>query len=119
MAQIARESEMELGRARQDKPDRQHRCSRSARSPAPSFRAPPSWGPRVVRACRWKWSSNTFQKMNFSAFPGAQKTRTAQNGTRLQAEFEARLERMRREALQEGWLHPQGVYGYLACPIRR
>jgi 5-methyltetrahydrofolate--homocysteine methyltransferase len=31
---------------------------------------------------------------------------------RLQAEFEARLEGMQRQALQEGWLKPQAVYGY-------
>src|SRR5690606_11873659 len=31
---------------------------------------------------------------------------------RLQAEFEARLERMQREALRLGWLKPQAVYGY-------
>jgi 5-methyltetrahydrofolate--homocysteine methyltransferase len=31
---------------------------------------------------------------------------------RLQAEFEERLENMQRQALQEGWLKPQAVYGY-------
>jgi 5-methyltetrahydrofolate--homocysteine methyltransferase len=30
----------------------------------------------------------------------------------LEAEFTGRLERMKREALKEGWLKPQGVYGY-------
>ncbi len=34
---------------------------------------------------------------------------------RLQAEFEARLERMTRQALREGWLRPQAVYGYWPC----
>jgi 5-methyltetrahydrofolate--homocysteine methyltransferase len=31
---------------------------------------------------------------------------------RLQVEFEARLDRMNREALREGWLQPRAVYGY-------
>ena len=31
---------------------------------------------------------------------------------RLRAEFEERLENMQRQALQEGWLKPQAVYGY-------
>jgi len=31
---------------------------------------------------------------------------------RLSAEFEARLQRMQRQALREGWLQPQAVYGY-------
>jgi len=30
----------------------------------------------------------------------------------LRAEYEARLEKMKKEALLEGWLKPQGVYGY-------
>ena len=31
---------------------------------------------------------------------------------RLSSEFEQRLRRMQREALREGWLKPQAVYGY-------
>ncbi len=31
---------------------------------------------------------------------------------KLEAEFETRLDQMRREALKEPWLQPQGVYGY-------
>jgi 5-methyltetrahydrofolate--homocysteine methyltransferase len=34
---------------------------------------------------------------------------------KLQAEFEARLDRMKRTTLREGWLKPQGVYGYWPC----
>jgi 5-methyltetrahydrofolate--homocysteine methyltransferase len=33
----------------------------------------------------------------------------------LKVEFDARLVRMRRAAEQEGWLTPQGVYGYWPC----
>ena len=32
--------------------------------------------------------------------------------SRLEREFEARLDRMQRQALREGWLQPQAVYGY-------
>ena len=32
--------------------------------------------------------------------------------TKLQAEFDTRLDAMRREALQQDWYKPQGVYGY-------
>jgi 5-methyltetrahydrofolate--homocysteine methyltransferase len=34
---------------------------------------------------------------------------------KLKAEFDARLERMTKEALREKWLRPQGVYGYFPC----
>jgi 5-methyltetrahydrofolate--homocysteine methyltransferase len=33
----------------------------------------------------------------------------------LKAQFEARLERMKREAMKEGWLKPQAVYGCWPC----
>ncbi|MCF6277876.1 MAG: dihydropteroate synthase, partial [Anaerolineales bacterium] len=35
--------------------------------------------------------------------------------TKLEAEFEARLTDMKRDALKTGWLKPQGVYGFFAC----
>jgi 5-methyltetrahydrofolate--homocysteine methyltransferase len=35
-----------------------------------------------------------------------------QEWEKLQAEFESRLEKMQRQALREGWLNPQAVYGY-------
>ena len=31
---------------------------------------------------------------------------------KLQAEYEVRLDNMRRQALQDGWLRPRAVYGY-------
>ncbi|MEM5776537.1 MAG: hypothetical protein AAGU05_16155, partial [Anaerolineaceae bacterium] len=31
---------------------------------------------------------------------------------KLKAEYEARLDRMKRQAMAEGWLKPQAVYGY-------
>ncbi len=34
---------------------------------------------------------------------------------KLKAEFEARLNQMKREAMKTGWLKPQAVYGYFPC----
>jgi len=42
---------------------------------------------------------------------GAKNTR-GKEWTRLEAEFEQRLESMKRAAILGGWLKPQGVYGY-------
>jgi 5-methyltetrahydrofolate--homocysteine methyltransferase len=36
---------------------------------------------------------------------------------RLKSDFEARLRRMQREALHEGWLNPQAVYGYWPAQV--
>jgi 5-methyltetrahydrofolate--homocysteine methyltransferase len=33
----------------------------------------------------------------------------------LEAEYEERLDKMTRQAIQEGWLRPQAVYGYWPC----
>jgi 5-methyltetrahydrofolate--homocysteine methyltransferase len=34
---------------------------------------------------------------------------------KLKAEFDARLAKMTKDALKDGWLKPQAVYGYFAC----
>ena len=34
---------------------------------------------------------------------------------KMKKDFDARLEKMTREALKDGWLKPQAVYGYFAC----
>jgi 5-methyltetrahydrofolate--homocysteine methyltransferase len=34
---------------------------------------------------------------------------------KLKAEFDARLDKMKREAMREKWLNPQGVYGLFPC----
>jgi len=45
---------------------------------------------------------------------GAKNARGAE-WERLRAEFETRLEKMQRDALREGWMRPQAVYGYWHC----
>jgi 5-methyltetrahydrofolate--homocysteine methyltransferase len=42
---------------------------------------------------------------------GAKNTR-GEEWEQLESEFEERLQRMQKQALKEGWLKPQGVYGY-------
>ncbi len=34
---------------------------------------------------------------------------------KLKADFDARLAKMTKEALKDGWLKPQAVYGYFPC----
>jgi 5-methyltetrahydrofolate--homocysteine methyltransferase len=38
-----------------------------------------------------------------------------QEWEKLKVEFDSRLERMKREAMKEGWLKPQAVYGFFPC----
>ena len=45
---------------------------------------------------------------------GAKNTHGAE-WEKLKAEFDARLAKMTKDALKEGWLKPQAVYGYFPC----
>ncbi len=53
--------------------------------------------------------------MNCIVSPGVPKMPMAKNGKSCKAEFDARLDKMKREALQTGWLKPQAVYGFFPC----
>jgi 5-methyltetrahydrofolate--homocysteine methyltransferase len=72
----------------------------------------PGWGTRVVREMPL---DSIFQYLNkkelFRLSWGAKNAR-GEKWQKLKAEFEGRLELMHKDALQDEWLHPQGVYGY-------
>jgi 5-methyltetrahydrofolate--homocysteine methyltransferase len=73
---------------------------------------PPFWGPRVVRAMPL---GEVFQHLSETrlfrvSWGGANKRGVEWNEVRK--EFSERLERMKQEAIERGWLAPQAVYGY-------
>jgi 5-methyltetrahydrofolate--homocysteine methyltransferase len=111
LAQNRHESEMELGRATKTPVSPSPRQA-SGVAPALLIPRPPSWGPRVVRqmpldAVFQHLSKNELFRLSWGA-----KNTHGEAWNELKASFEERLETMRREALVEGWLKPQGVYGY-------
>jgi 5-methyltetrahydrofolate--homocysteine methyltransferase len=116
LAQIRSEAEFELGKAGQKGPDESGALRpRSSVPPAAFIPKPPSWGPRVVRQMPLETVFENLAKNElFRLSWGAKNTHGAE-WEKLQAEFEQRLERMSRDALQNGWLKPQGVYGYFPC----
>jgi len=110
-AQNRRESEMELGRSLQSEA-KPATAQRSDTPKATFIPRPPTWGPRVVHqmpldAVFQHLSKNELFRLSW----GAKNTHGAE-WEKLQQDFEDRLERMRRQALLEGWLKPQAVYGY-------
>ena len=111
LAQIRQESEEELGRA---KPESRHTTgtTHSSVQASASIPRPPSWGPRLVSAMPMDEVFQHLAKNELFRLSWGAKNTHGEDWVKLEAEFEARLERMRRQALQEGWLHPQGVYGY-------
>jgi 5-methyltetrahydrofolate--homocysteine methyltransferase len=115
MEKIYREAEMELERAAA-RVGRKRSARRVSRvQPAAQIPSPPHWGPRVVREMPLELVfQHLFKNELFRLSWGAKNTRGAE-WDQLEAEFETRLGQMQREALQTGWLQPQGVYGYWPC----
>jgi 5-methyltetrahydrofolate--homocysteine methyltransferase len=79
---------------------------------APMLPQPTTWGAKVVRQMPLEMVfQHLYKKELFRLSWGAKNTQ-GEEWQRLEIEFEARLERMQRQALKEGWLKPQAVYGY-------
>lgn len=110
--QIRREAEMELGRAAQNASGRAELPSRSSIEPAPDIPTPPGWGPRIVRQMPLEIVFQHLAKTELFRLSWGAKNTHGEAWEKLQAEYEERLLQMQREAIQQGWLQPQGVYGY-------
>lgn len=85
---------------------------RSTVSPAEFIPKPPAWGARVVRRMPLEMIFQHLPKNELFRLSWGAKNAHGEEWERLRDEFERRLERMQREALREGWLNPQAVYGY-------
>ena len=116
LERIRRESEMELGRgSKQAEAETQAGPRRSDVRPAEVIPNVPAWGPRVVREMPLEivfkhLAINELFRLSWGA-----KNTHGEAWEKLQAEYRERLDRMSREAIQEGWLKPQAVYGYWPC----
>jgi len=113
LEQIRKEADMELGRATHQSPITNNQSSRSSIQPSPIPH--PKWGVRVVKDMPLEivfqhLSINELYRLSWGA-----KNAHGDEWTKLKAEFDARLERMKKAALKDGWLKPQAVYGYFPC----
>jgi 5-methyltetrahydrofolate--homocysteine methyltransferase len=112
LTRIHRESEMELGRA-SDKTNRGvSELNRSEVKPATQIPQPPSWGPRLVQQMPLDIVFQHLSKNELFRLSWGAKNTHGDAWKQLEAEYDARLDNMRRNALKEPWLHPQGIYGY-------
>jgi 5-methyltetrahydrofolate--homocysteine methyltransferase len=80
--------------------------------PASDIPTPPFWGSRVVDYMPLEIVHQYLHKPELYRLSWGAKNSRGDNWTELQAEFDARLERMSREALHKKTLLPQAVYGY-------
>jgi 5-methyltetrahydrofolate--homocysteine methyltransferase len=114
LEQVRKEADMELGRA-SAKPANVPTFQRSNIQPAPLTLPPSKFGMRVVKNMPLEI---VFTHLNINELYrlswGAKNTHGAE-WDKLKADFDARLDKMKREALREKWLNPQGVYGLFPC----
>ena len=113
LEKIRKESDMELNRASQSAPTVAS-AQRSSVTPAPIL-LPAKLGQRIVKDMPLEMvlkhlNMNELYRLSW----GAKNTHGAA-WEKLKAEFDARLATMTKDALKEGWLKPQAVYGYFAC----
>jgi 5-methyltetrahydrofolate--homocysteine methyltransferase len=95
-------------------PVRRERVANGAKTvrPAPAIPEPPFWGTRTIYEMPLEVVLKYLHKPElFRLSWGATNTRGAA-WEQLEAEYEARLARMTRDALRERTLRPQAVYGY-------
>jgi 5-methyltetrahydrofolate--homocysteine methyltransferase len=114
LAQTVQDSEMELGRA-QVKPREGANVQRSNIQPQPLTLPPSKFGMRVVKNMPLEivfthLNINELYRLSWGA-----KNTHGEEWNKLKAEFDERLDRMKREAMREKWLNPQGVYGLFPC----
>ncbi len=80
--------------------------------PSPDLPVPPFWGSKLIESMPLEIIYQHIHKPElFRLSWGATNTR-GEEWTKLEADFEARLERMGREASRNKSLRPQAVYGY-------
>lgn len=109
------EAEFELGRVQVKKEGVSPASNKSSIEPAKSIPTPPGWGPRFVRSMPLETVFQHLSKNELFRLSWGAKNTHGEEWTKLQAEYEDRLDKMRKQALLEGWLKPQAVYGYWPC----
>jgi 5-methyltetrahydrofolate--homocysteine methyltransferase len=114
MEQLRKDADMEMGRASQTPAHRQTEGARSNVVPAP-IKAPQKWGARIVKDMPLEMvlkhlNINELYRLSWGA-----KNSHGSEWEKLQKEFKARLDKMTKVALKEGWLKPQAVYGLFPC----
>lgn len=112
-AKAQKEAEMELNRAAKQT-DAPEAPQRSSIVPAP-IALPEKLGFRVVKNMPLEMvlqhlNINELYRLSWGA-----KNAHGPEWDKLKAEFDARLEKMKKQAQREGWLKPQGVYGLFPC----
>jgi len=114
LAQVRKEADLEMGRASQTPNYRKTTATRSTVEAEP-ITHPLKWGQRVVKDMPLEivlkhLSLNELYRLSWGA-----KNSHGTEWEKLKAGFDVRLAKMTKEVLMDGWLKPQGVYGFFPC----
>ena len=113
LGRVRKEGDLEMGRASQV-PEHRKTATRSKIQPEP-VQHPLKWGQRVVKDMPLEIVLKHLSRNELFRLSWGAKNTHGEEWEKLKAEFEARLEKMAREALRTKWLKPQGVYGFFPC----
>ena len=81
-------------------------------APAAQIPPTPTWGAHIVESMPLEAVFQHLAKNELFRLSWGAKNTHGEAWEHLQREYEARLAQMQQLALEEGWLKPQGVYGY-------
>ncbi len=109
---IRKEADFEVGRTAA--PRHPALGTRSTILPAP-IPLPKILGPRLVREMPLEIIFEHLAKNELFRLSWGAKNAHGREWEQLRAEYEKRLDKMKKQAIQEGWLKPQGVYGIFPC----
>ncbi|GAB4564969.1 MAG: methionine synthase [Anaerolineales bacterium] len=113
LEKICKESEMELNRAAQkEQPAVSGQRSKIVPSP---IALPAKLGQRIVKDMPLEMVLKHLNMNELYRLSWGAKNAHGEAWEKLKAEFDARLAKMTKDALKEGWLKPQAVYGYFPC----
>jgi 5-methyltetrahydrofolate--homocysteine methyltransferase len=112
LADLKKSAARELERSQTNGKEQSQGARRSKIAPVLDIPKPPSWGARVVREMPLEAVFKLLYKNELFRLSWGAKNTRGEEWQRLEAEFEERLHRMQKQALQEAWLAPKGVYGY-------
>ena len=114
LEQLRKDANMEMNRASQTPEHRKTEGTRSNIVPAP-IPLPAKLGQRIVKDMPLEMvlkhlNINELYRLSW----GAKNTHGAE-WDKMKKDFDARLAKMTKDALKDGWLKPQAVYGYFPC----
>ncbi|HLV35444.1 MAG TPA: vitamin B12 dependent-methionine synthase activation domain-containing protein, partial [Spirillospora sp.] len=112
LAQIVDEAYEEQGKPARGKKQSTVNAGLKTVKPAPRIPTPPFWGPKLIPYMPLEIVLTHIHKPELFRLSWGAKNAHGEEWAKLEAEFEARLERMSKDAIRDKSLKPQGVYGY-------